>query len=119
MKPIETVNSRPMLLSPTPGNELKILVSFVPGQSDWQGSGCIRFMLASNVSLLIRVLVADSPGKAFGYARLRLGRVGEGEFQVTGEIKETQYVSIQDQLLGYITIKFKVGKCRFCRVSWE
>lgn len=65
-------------------------------------------MLASSVNLLVRVLVADSPGRTFGYARLRLGRVGEGDFQVTGEIKETEYVSIQDQLLGYITIKFKV-----------
>lgn len=66
-------------------------------------------MLASNVVLLARVLVADSPGRAFGYARLRLGRVGEGNFKVTGEIKETEYVSMQDQVLGYITISFKVG----------
>lgn len=66
-------------------------------------------MLASNVTLLARVLVADSPGRAFGHARLRLGRVGEGEFKITGEIKETQYVSIQDQVLGYITIQCKVG----------
>lgn len=65
-------------------------------------------MLASSVILLVRVLVADSTGKPYGYARLRLGRVGEGEFQVAGEIKETEYVSIQDQLLGYITINFKV-----------
>lgn len=65
-------------------------------------------MLASNVTLLVRVQVADGPGKAFGYARLALGRVGEGEFTVTGDIKETEYVSAQDQLLGYITINFKV-----------
>lgn len=70
-------------------------------------------MLASNVSLVVRVLVAESPGRTVGYARLRLGRVGEGEFQVTGEIKETEYVSVQDQLLGYVTIKFKVRRCRF------
>lgn len=68
----------------------------------------MRFMLASNIFLLVRVLVADSPGNVFGYARLRLGQVGEGNFQVTGEIKETEFVSIQDQLLGYITITFKV-----------
>lgn len=67
-------------------------------------------MLASNVHLLVRVLVADSPGRTFGFARLRLGRVGEGDFQVAGEIRETEYVSIQDQLLGYITIKFKVRR---------
>lgn len=67
-------------------------------------------MLASNVFVLARVLVADSPGRRpFGYARLRLGRVGEGDFKVTGEIKETEYVSAQDQVLGYITIKFKVS----------
>ncbi len=84
------------------------LSSFVPSERDWQGSGCVRFMLASNVTLLVRVQVADGPGKAFGYARLALGRVGEGEFTVTGDIKETEYVSAQDQLLGYITINFKV-----------
>lgn len=66
-------------------------------------------MLASNVILLARVLVADSPGRALGYARLRLGRVGEGDFKVAGEIRETEYVSIQDQVLGYITVTFKVG----------
>lgn len=93
---------------PRPKTNFNPTFSFVPGESDWQGSGCVRFMLASNVNLLVRVLVADSPGRPFGYARLRLGRVGEGEFQVTGEIKVTEYVSIQDQLLGYITIKFKV-----------
>ena len=65
-------------------------------------------MLASNVTMLVRVLVVDCPGKAVGYARLGLGRVGEGEFTVSGEIKETEYVSAQDQLLGYITITFKV-----------
>lgn len=92
----------------SPRPKLNSTLSFVPGQSDWQGSGCVRFMLASNVNLLVRVILEESPGKAFGYARLRLGRVGEGEFQVTGEIKETEYVSIQDQMLGYITIKFKV-----------
>eukprot|EP00752_Nemacystus_decipiens_P011328 g10066.t1 len=89
-------------------NESFTTDSFVPGQRDWQGAGCIRFMLASNVHLLVRVLVADSPGRTFGFARLRLGRVGEGEFKVTGEIRETEYVSVQDQLLGYITIKFTV-----------
>lgn len=90
--------------------EIKPNPSFVPGERDWQGSGCVRFMLASNVILLARVLVADSPGRrAFGYARLRLGRVGEGEFKVTGEIKETEYVSVQDQVLGYMTINFKVS----------
>ncbi|CAM9405507.1 unnamed protein product, partial [Ectocarpus sp. 4 AP-2014] len=89
-------------------NESFTTDSFIPGQEDWQGSGCVRFMLASSVILLVRVFVANSTGKPYGYARLRLGRVGEGEFQVAGEIKETEYVSIQDQLLGYITINFKV-----------
>lgn len=84
--------------------------SFTPGKEDWQGSGCVRFMLASNIILLARVLEAEPPGKVFGYARLRLGQVGEGDFQVTGEIKETEYVCIQDQLLGYITITFKVSE---------
>jgi len=70
-------------------------------------------MLASNVTLLVRVLVADGSGRAFGYARLALGRVGEGEFTLTGDIKETEYVSVQDRLLGYITIKFKVRRGYF------
>ncbi|CAM9205957.1 unnamed protein product, partial [Scytosiphon promiscuus] len=82
--------------------------SFTPGEGDWQGSACVRFMLASNVTLHVRVLAANSPGRVLGYARLRLGQVGEGDFQVTGEIKETEYVCIQDQLLGYITTTFKV-----------
>lgn len=67
-------------------------------------------MLASNVNLLVRVVKgASASRRVFGYARLRLGRVGEGEFRVTGEIKESEYITVQDELLGYVTVIFKVG----------
>lgn len=74
-------------------------------------------MLASNVHLLVLVRIleegaAPSSWRVFGYARLRLGRVGEGGFQVTGEVKESKYITVQDELLGYVTVKFKVsGGC--------
>lgn len=78
-------------------------------------------MLASNVNLLVRVTHGDNAKrKLFGYARLRLGRVGEGEFRLTGEVKESEYITVQDQLLGYITVDFKVGglgKNCFCILS--
>lgn len=83
--------------------------SFIPSEGDWHGSGCIRFMLASNVILLVRVVVADGSGRTCGYARLRLGRVGEGVFKVSGEVKESEHVSPQDNLLGYVTVSFKVS----------
>lgn len=65
-------------------------------------------MLASNVVLLVRFIAHERPAKTFGYARLKLGRVGEGEFKVAGEIKESEYVAVQDKLLGYVTVTFKV-----------
>lgn len=43
-------------------------------------------MLASNVIMLVRV-ITDCPEKPFGYARLRLGTVGEGEFNLDGEVR--------------------------------
>lgn len=43
-------------------------------------------MLASNVVMLVKVTIADGQEKTLGYARLRLGRVGEGEFNVDGEV---------------------------------
>lgn len=66
-------------------------------------------MLASNIFLLVRVVVANGSGQTFGYARLRLGRVGEGQFKVSGEVKESEYVSPQDNLLGYVTVSFEVS----------
>lgn len=72
-------------------------------------------MLASNVIILVRVLLsttADAPEKTFGFARLRLGRVGEGEFDISGEIKESEYITPQDELLGQITVNFKVRYIR-------
>ena len=69
-------------------------------------------MLASNVHLLVRILEegpASSSRRVFGYARLRLGRVGEGEFRLTGEVKESEYVTVQDEVVGYVTGIFKVG----------
>lgn len=65
-------------------------------------------MLASNVNLLVRV-TQGAERKVFGYARLRLGRVGQGEFRLTGEVKESEYITVQDVLLGYVTVLFKVG----------
>lgn len=65
-------------------------------------------MLASNIIMLVRVGFADSPGRTFGYARLGLGRVGEGEFEVAGEVKESEHATFQDELVGYVTAKFKV-----------
>lgn len=94
--------------------------SFLPLEEDWHGSGCIRFMLASNVVLLVRVVVADSLATACGYARLRLGRVGEGEFTLTGEVKESEYVTVQDKLLGHVTVNFTVRSndgCH-CHAMW-
>lgn len=62
----------------------------------------------------VRVQLADVPGRPLGYARLRLGTIGEGEFQLTGEVKGTEYATIQDELMGHITIGFKVRGANQC-----
>lgn len=48
-------------------------------------------MLASNVGMLVKFIVADDQEKTLGYARLRLGRVGEGEFNVDGEVNRSSF----------------------------
>lgn len=58
----------------------------MPAEGCWEGAGEIRFMLASNVVMQVKVLTTDPPEETLGYARLRLGRVGEGEFDVDGEV---------------------------------
>jgi hypothetical protein len=91
-------------------NETYRTGTFKPDSDDsWAGEGDVQFMLASNSNLFIKVVMAGEPEATFGYARLSLNGLGEGEhFERTAEIKESEYVTPQDELLGYITISFKV-----------
>jgi hypothetical protein len=91
-------------------NETYRTGTFKPDNYDsWAGEGDVQFMLASNSNLFIKVVMAGEPEATFGYARLSLNGLGEGEhFERTAEIKESEYVTPQDELLGYITISFKV-----------
>lgn len=82
--------------------------TFKPDGQMWQGEGDIQFMLASNGHLLVKVVMAGEPEATFGYARLSLMGLGEGNFELTGEIKESEYVTPQDELLGYVMVAFKV-----------
>ena len=53
--------------------------------------------------------MGSEPEATFGYARLSLNGLGEGDaFERRAEIRESEYVTPHDELLGYVTIKFKV-----------
>ncbi|CAM9397615.1 unnamed protein product, partial [Phaeothamnion confervicola] len=89
-------------------NEFFKTASFKPDGGAWAGRGDIQFMLASNCSLFVKVLIQSEPEATFGFARINLTGVGDGSFELTSEVKESEYVTPQDEVLGYITVGFTV-----------
>jgi hypothetical protein len=53
--------------------------------------------------------MASDPEVTFGYSRISLNGLGEGTaFEKVVEIKESEYVTPHDELLGYLTVRFDV-----------
>jgi hypothetical protein len=82
--------------------------SFKPDGGKWEGEGSIQFMLSGNSHIFVKVAMTGETEAVFGYAKLSLLGLGEGDFELTGEIKESEYVTPHDELLGYLTVSFTV-----------
>ncbi len=44
----------------------------------------------------------------YGYTRLQLPTTGDGEFELVAEVKESEYVTPHDEVLGTLTVSFTV-----------
>ncbi|CAM9536665.1 unnamed protein product [Chrysoparadoxa australica] len=102
------INAKGVMCNFRIANESFRTTPFKPDGGSWTGQGDIQFMLAGNSGLFCKVVILGEPEMTLGYARLGLHSLGQGEFDLTGEIKESEYVSMQDELLGYITVSFTV-----------
>ncbi len=44
----------------------------------------------------------------YGYTRLQLPTMGEGEYHLNGEVKESEYIAPLDEALGTLSVSFTV-----------